>query len=83
MQYRTWLKKYKPLLDSEGSPKLYETYGEDLSMVTSQPRSHIWTIVEGDNGKLYLTNGYHRVNRLNYIITQEPVADEAFIEFKW
>ena len=33
---------------------------------------HIWTRVDGDNGKLILLNGVHYVNRLDYVLCQEP-----------
>lgn len=51
---------------------MFETYGEELAHVQSQPAARIWTLVEGDDG-LELTSGFHFVNRLGYIITQHPV----------
>ena len=34
--------------------------------------NRVWTLIEGDSGNLWITNGYHFVNRLNYFITEVP-----------
>ena len=33
---------------------------------------HIWTLVDGDSGKCCLINGWHRVNRLAYVVCETP-----------
>jgi len=33
---------------------------------------HVWTRVDGDDGNIYITNGWHFVNRIDYIITLSP-----------
>lgn len=37
---------------------------------------HLWTVVEGDGGNLYVTAGWAYVNRLEYLITKEAWTDQ-------
>lgn len=53
---------------------MYETYGEELAYVRSQPVGRIWTLVDAD-GHLCIISGWHFVNRLGYFISDVP-ADE-------
>lgn len=48
---------------------MYETYGEELEYVKSQPKDKIWTIID-DEDNLYIISGFHLVNRLGYVITK-------------
>lgn len=50
---------------------LYETFGAELDYVNQQPNDKIWTYIDAD-GVLVLSNGYHTVNRVGYIITELP-----------
>jgi hypothetical protein len=50
---------------------MFETFGEELDFVRAQDNNRIWTYQEGDNS-LFLSNGYHLVNRLGYLITEKP-----------
>lgn len=83
-----FLERYRPLpntLDDNASFDLgdggclYETYGEELEYVKRQPATHIWTVIEGENSIVF-ANGFHRVNRLGYIITAEPWDNGVEIE---
>lgn len=72
-----WEEKYQPIqnhIDANAGAK-FETYGEELDYVLSiadtEPK-RVWTLVEGDDSNLYITSGYHLVNRLNYFITKNP-----------
>ena len=72
-----WCEKYQPMqnhITKNGDDK-FETYGEELEFVRSihftEP-NRVWTLIEGDSGNLWITNGYHFVNRLNYFITKVP-----------
>lgn len=72
-----WEAKYKPLknhITNDGNDK-FETYGEELDFVRSvydtDPR-RVWTLVDGDDGNLYIVDGYHLVNRINYFVTEVP-----------
>lgn len=48
---------------------MYETYGEELEYVKSQPKDKIWTIID-DEDNLYIISGFHLVNRIGYVISQ-------------
>lgn len=53
----------------------FETYGKDLAHVIKVAKgtpNHVWTLIEEDNGSLVLIAGYHVVNRLAYLITENP-----------
>ena len=78
-----WEAKYKPIKnhiagDYDGDDK-FETYGEELEFVRAQDPRAIWTLVDGDDGNLYIVNGYHFVNRINYFVTLVPFEGE-FLE---
>jgi hypothetical protein len=76
-QFDAWNTKYQPIqnhIDTDAGDK-FETYGEELDYVLSIANTEparVWTLVEGDDGNLYVTSGYHLVNRLNYFITHNP-----------
>jgi hypothetical protein len=70
--YDIWFDKFKPILiesleTNDVSLRMYETYGEDLKSVQQADVKKVWTLLDCD-GKLYLSPGFHIVNRLNYII---------------
>jgi hypothetical protein len=55
---------------------MYETFGEELEYVKAQPNKRIWTIVDTDGDDLIVIAGFHFVNRLGYLITDEEWSDE-------
>ena len=54
-----------------GSAMYFETYGDDLEFVKIHDDKFIWTLIEVDD-KQYISQGFHYVNRLNYLIASEP-----------
>ena len=73
-----WCEKYQPIqnhITQNGDDK-FETYGEELDFVRAQNPQCIWTLVDGDDGNLYIVNGYHLVNRINYFVTEIPFEGE-------
>jgi hypothetical protein len=54
---------------------MFETFGEELDFVHSTDPSRVCTIVEGDDGELYIVSGYRWVNRFGYLILEEPFED--------
>lgn len=89
-QLDAWEEKYKPIKnqfskkqEGEFVEDKFETYGQELdyvrSIVNTEPR-RVWTLVEGDEGDLYIVDGYHHVNRLNYFITENPLEGDGFME---
>ena len=84
-ELEAWEAKYQPIknhITGEDDDK-FETYGEELDYVRSvadtEPR-RVWTLVDGEDGNLYIVDGYHLVNRLNYFITKEPLEGNGFLE---
>lgn len=79
-QFDEWYEKYKPIKNHYKENDLwvndmFETYGEELDFVRAQDQRHIWTLVDGEGG-LYITNGYHLINRVNYFVTEVPFEGE-------
>lgn len=64
----------------DGPGCLFETYGEEMAFIRAQDPRRIWTLVDGDNGGLYLVSGYHLVNRIGYLLTQAFIPEDTFIE---
>lgn len=57
--------------DTIGAEMYFETYGEELEFVKSHDPKFIWTLIEVD-GKQYISQGFHHVNRLHYLIASVP-----------
>ena len=71
-----WSAKYKPkpnCFTNDGYA--YETYGHELEYVCLQPNSTVWTEMDGDEG-VYIVQGYHLANRIQYYITEIPWTDD-------
>jgi hypothetical protein len=68
---------------------LFETYGKEVEYINNiqrmqqncktaeelKSRKQIWTILDCE-GKLYITSGYHYVNRYGYMLTEELVPED-------
>lgn len=52
----------------------FETFGNDLKTVLAYDEKYVWTCIDGDDG-MYFISGYHLVNRIFYLITNEPWPD--------
>jgi len=62
---------------------MYETYGEELEYIrtlvlSKATKCHVWTILECE-GQIYYSSGYHYVNRLGYLVTNEPFGEDEDI----
>ena len=68
---------------------MYETYGEELDYVMEMAKQNrVLTIIEGDEVVLnddgeddsvwYITSGFHYVNRIGYLVTEQPLNGEDF-----
>jgi hypothetical protein len=68
--------------DTEGTGCLFETFGEELEFVRRQDPRTVWTLVDGEDGDLYLVSGYHFVNRIGYLISTVPVPEGADIQVR-
>jgi hypothetical protein len=63
----------------QGFGTMFETFGNELQFVRSQPASCVWTFVSAD-GYDSITSGYHLVNRVGYFVCSKPVADGLVVE---
>ena len=57
---------------------LFETFGNELEFVrkqNSENHKKVWTILEAD-GETYISAGYHFVNRIGYLITEQEWENE-------
>ena len=60
---------------------LFETYGEEVQYVLSKiDECVVWTIIDGDDDTRFISSGYHLVNRVGYLITENPYTKEMQIE---
>jgi hypothetical protein len=66
----------------EGRGCLFETYGDELDFVRRQDPCTIWTLLDGDDGDLYLASGYYLVNRVGYLISTVPVPEGVSIQVR-
>ena len=75
MTNEQWEAIYKPITNPITEDGLsFETYGDELDYVRSHDEHNIWTEMDGDNG-VYIVNGYHLVNRIQYYITDVAWRD--------
>lgn len=58
---------------------MYETYGEEYEhirqLIKEGKIKHIWTVVDAD-GELIIQSGHWFVNRMGYIVTEQPWEEE-------
>ena len=59
---------------------LFETYGDELDFVRRHDSRYVWTLLDGDDGDLYVAGGIHFVNRIGYLISKVPVVEGTFIQ---
>lgn len=71
------------------SDEATEKATEFANAQNTKPYQHIWTLVDGDSGKCCLINGWHRCNRLAYVVCETPWGDgsdsdyDVYIESKY
>lgn len=79
LDYDAWFDKYKPLTNPNGDVRQFETYGDDLDIITNTDVHNVWTWADGgDYSVIYSGVGF--VNRLVYYVTEVPWVDGEFIE---
>jgi hypothetical protein len=80
----TFIDKFRPQrnpldltasLDFGDGGCLYSAAGKEFRHVLAQDPRTLWTLVEGDDGSLFIESGLHIVNRLGYLVTARPFED--------
>ena len=82
MTWQEFADTFKPIkrkISEDNYVYPYETYGEELEFVRSQPAENIWTEIDGDSG-VFIVNGYRLVNRIQYYVCEVPITTEAYSE---
>ena len=75
--------QFKPKPHHDKDEEHYETYGSDLQYVRNQPENIVWTMLDNDEGEIYIAAGYRVVNRLGYILTEQAWDDrETYVELE-
>lgn len=71
--------KYEPF-EKDGEIRQWDwtVACEWLEVAKAQQDGKICTVIE-EEGKMYLTNGLHYVNRMFYIITKHKIEEEDLI----
>jgi hypothetical protein len=64
----------------EGRGCLFETYGKEFDYVRRFDPNRVWTLIDGDDGEMYVVNGLHLVNRVGYLLSRDPVTDGTCIQ---
>jgi len=84
-----WFEQFKPIpnhIDTNASFNdgnngyMFETYGEELEFVKAQDPNRVWTYFDGDDGGVYISDGYHVINRIGYFVTALPYDDKQYYE---
>lgn len=57
---------------------LFEASNPDLAFIRSQPMANVWTVIDGDEC-LEITDGMHTVNRLGYLLTEQPCPPDTMV----
>lgn len=80
MTFREWEEKYKPI-----SVTPYALFSDDYEELKDPRRreNNLWTVIEGDDNGWYITNDFHFVNRVGYILTEIDFEGGRDIEICW
>lgn len=59
---------------------LFESFGDELNFVNQQDPQTVWTLIDGDNGDMYLISGLHFINRVGYLLSTSPVPKNTTVQ---
>lgn len=76
--FDTWRDTFRPQTnpfnaDAPVDGYMLETFGEEFELVQKTLREspdRVWTVVEGDDDNWYISQGFHLVNRIGYLVTE-------------
>lgn len=82
IQQRTFNKKFSLETNQRDNSQQFEHFEplDLMAMHKAQDQNRLWTVVDC-SGKLYLMAGFYFVNRLHYVITNEPY--DKLYECRW
>ena len=76
-QWELFLARHRPIRnhiepDAPYDRLMFETYGAELDFVRTHDCHRVFTLVEGDSGRMYVATGFHLVNRIGYFVAGVP-----------
>lgn len=68
---------FKPIRHPNAAHKIWgghglATYGKDLEIVRNYDLDYVWTVVDGESDAQWIVPGFHFVNRVCYLVTENP-----------
>ena len=78
-----WNDRFGDAKENAYGSTLFETYGKDLEAVKSADPACVWTVIEGDNDNQYLIPGIHVVNRMGFVIAENPITEAEIASDEW
>lgn len=73
-----WYEKYHPILNETGE-RIEIDFNDRETLQAAQESNTLWTQLDAD-GVMCFANGYHHVNRMAYVMTEEPYDPMESIE---
>lgn len=64
----------------DGHGCLFETFGPEFEFVRRYDFRRVWTLIDGEDGDLYVVSGFHFVNRVGYLLSRDPVPGDTIIQ---
>lgn len=64
----------------DGYGCLFDTTGPELDFIQQSNPLTVWTVVDGEDGDLYVISGCHFVNRIGYLVSATAVDAGVQIE---
>jgi hypothetical protein len=61
-------------------------HGPDIEFVREQPRENLWTFIVSDEGRKpvwLITDGFHYVNAMGYLVTERPRVASRLYEIRY
>jgi len=85
LSFDEWVDQFKPIqneFDSNASFNglMFETFGIENEFVLKiglKEIGRIWTLVDGDGGKMFIVEGYAFVNRIGYFVTERSIESKT------
>lgn len=79
-----WDGRFGGALENAEGSVLFETFGEDLAAVQAADPKTVWTVIEGDETEnQYLSPGFHMVNRIGYVLSENPITEAELESGEW
>jgi hypothetical protein len=64
---------------ADGPGCLFETSGPEFEFVRRYDPRKVWTLVDGDDGDMYVISGLHYVNRVGYLLSRDSVPGNTAV----